>query len=176
MEAKVCSICKEEKGILEFHKLKSGKYGRESRCKECSKADKKAYYQKNKEVIIKKNLEYQKTNPDIVNRSSKKWRDNNKEKQAYLTKEWSKQNRGSINNNCAKRRSLKLKATPDWSECEKIKKVYIGARKLEELTGLKYHVDHIVPLQGKDVCGLHVWENLQVLEASLNIKKGNRHE
>lgn len=75
----------------------------------------------------------------------------------------------------AKRKSSKLKATPKWSELDKIKIVYEKAKWLEEITGIKYHVDHIIPLQGKNVCGLHVWQNLQILEDKLNISKSNKH-
>ena len=76
--------------------------------------------------------------------------------------------------NDARRRATKLKATPDWSEKELIKVVYSKAKWLESLTGLKYHVDHIVPLQGENVCGLHVWHNLQILEKSINLSKCNK--
>jgi hypothetical protein len=67
----------------------------------------------------------------------------------------------------AKRRATKLRATPIWADLERIKQIY-----KERPEG--YHVDHIVPLQGKLACGLHCEFNLQYLTASDNIIKGNR--
>ena len=52
--------------------------------------------------------------------------------------------------------------------------LYEKAKWLEGLTGLKYDVDHIIPLQNKNVCGLHVWENLQILEKGINCMKSNK--
>lgn len=68
----------------------------------------------------------------------------------------------------ARRRAAKLKATPPWADLEEIKNVYLEA----QYFGM--HVDHIIPLQGKEVCGLHIWENLQLLTPEKNIKKGNK--
>lgn len=46
-------------------------------------------------------------------------------------------------------------------------------RKLRnKITGIDWHVDHVEPLNGKDVCGLHIWSNLQVIPKLLNLKKG----
>lgn len=68
----------------------------------------------------------------------------------------------------AKRKSAKLQATPKWADLEKIKEIY-----RERPEG--YHVDHIIPLQGETVCGLHVENNLQYLPASENLSKGNKY-
>jgi hypothetical protein len=72
----------------------------------------------------------------------------------------------------------KLNATPNWLTQEhhdQIKLIYAHAKECELLTGDKYHVDHIVPLQGENVSGLHVPWNLQVLPADINIKKSNSY-
>jgi hypothetical protein len=67
------------------------------------------------------------------------------------------------------------KATPRWSERGEIETLYRMAAKLSAQYGTKFHVDHIVPIKSDVVCGLHVHANLQVLAASENARKGNRH-
>lgn len=67
----------------------------------------------------------------------------------------------------AYRRALKLNATPKWADLEKIKEIYLNCP-------AGYHVDHIVPLKGKNICGLHIETNLQYLPASENLKKSNK--
>jgi len=66
----------------------------------------------------------------------------------------------------ARRRADKLNRTPKWANLEKIKKIYYDCPK-------GYHVDHIIPLKGVKVSGLHVENNLQYLTAEDNIRKGN---
>jgi hypothetical protein len=68
----------------------------------------------------------------------------------------------------AVRRSSKMQRTPVWSDLAKIRQIYAQARKVGMV------VDHIIPLQGKLVSGLHVPENLQIIPAIENMKKGNR--
>lgn len=67
----------------------------------------------------------------------------------------------------AARRALKLNATPSWANLEKIKEIY-------RICPKGYHVDHIIPLQGELVCGLHVENNLQHLPALENMQKHNK--
>ena len=73
----------------------------------------------------------------------------------------------------AKRAAAKLNATPAWADLEKIRSFYEEAARLTAETGIPHHVDHMVPLQGKTVCGFHVENNLQVITARENHAKSN---
>jgi hypothetical protein len=71
-------------------------------------------------------------------------------------------------------RKINLKqACPTWANLKQIQEIYAKAAKLTKETGLRHHVDHIIPLRGKNVCGLHVPCNLQVLTAVENLRKSN---
>lgn len=70
----------------------------------------------------------------------------------------------------------KKEAIPLWYETELVKQLYLKRDELSKLWGIQLHVDHIVPLHGKNVCGLHCWDNLQLLEASLNLSKNNKFQ
>lgn len=74
----------------------------------------------------------------------------------------------------AKRRAAKLQATPKWADLDKVRLLYAEAQRLSMKTGTPYHVDHIVPLSSKKVCGLHCESNLQILPGEDNLRKGNR--
>jgi hypothetical protein len=72
----------------------------------------------------------------------------------------------------AKRRAYKLQATTQWGQ-DGVKAFYKKAKELEAMNpGVKYHVDHVVPLAGTNVCGLHNQFNLQILSALENQRKG----
>ena len=67
----------------------------------------------------------------------------------------------------ARHRAIKLNATPKWADREAIDKIYNECP-------AGYHVDHVLPLKGKEVCGLHVSWNLQYLLPADNIAKSNK--
>lgn len=102
----------------------------------------------------------------------------NRAKMRKIASAWQKKNKGKVNANTASRHTAKLQRTPQWlSEHDKlhIKCLYQVAAMRTRESGYVWHVDHVVPLQGENVCGLHVPYNLQVIPAYDNISKGNRY-
>ena len=68
----------------------------------------------------------------------------------------------------------RITQTPRWADDAKISAIYQRCARISAETGVIHHVDHIFPLRGKLVSGLHVDANLQILPASENRRKGNR--
>lgn len=171
---KPCSKCNINKPFEQFHMCKKMKDGRKSSCKICRKSTASTRYTENKEKINKKNKDYYNNNKMSFKKRRQKYYIKNKEVISIKCSEWAKNNVAKKNSYAARRRGLKQNATPTWSEKVLIDLVYEKKKWLEGLTGLTYHVDHIIPLNHPDVCGLHVWSNLQILESSLNFSKNNR--
>ncbi len=93
-------------------------------------------------------------------------------------KRWSALNSQLIASYSADRRAARSKSTPRWLGAvhyDLIVMFYEIAKVLQNTTGKSHHVDHIVPLRGKIVCGLHVPWNLQVIPSTDNLKKSNRY-
>lgn len=127
-------------------------------------SDDKEYRKDNKEKVYAAQLDWNKRNPEKVQAMSKRNRQNNK---------------AMRNANTVKRRVSKLNRTPAWLtviDYERIQKEYKLAEILRKVTNQQWHVDHIIPLQGKIVSGLHVPSNLRVVVAKENIAKSNKFE
>ena len=120
---------------------------------------------------------YDATHPDVVIRKARKYYWNHVDKVRAAHRSWCEANPGICNALRAKRHAAKLQATPPWLTTEQLKQItqfYIEARRLFELDGVRRHVDHIYPLQGKTCSGLHVPWNLQILTKTENLKKRNK--
>ena len=154
----------------------------------------KDYRETNKDKVKVKQEEWRIKNRDKWLKSLREYRETNKDKvkeakrrcyraKTYLYREkasdWRKSNPNKTRFYRANYQANKKNATPNWLTEEQyklIQEVYTHARECEMLTGDEYHVDHIVPLQGENICGLHVPWNLQVLPADLNLSKSNFFE
>ena len=90
----------------------------------------------------------------------------NRDKVVQTNNAWMAKNPKIGNHYAAKRRAAKRQRTPIWADINAIKDFYAKCPE-------GYHVDHIIPLRGKTVSGLHVLNNLQYLPASENQKKFN---
>jgi hypothetical protein len=106
--------------------------------------------------------------------TKKAWAVKNKEKHLKIMSDWRKNNKAKAASYTRSRYALKNQAMPLWANKEKIQQYYDFAAYMKWITlGIEYHVDHKVPLKGKNVCGLHTHDNLQILRADQNRIKHN---
>lgn len=198
MAVKKCTKCGEEKPLSAFGNYKRTKDGLQRACTVCLKAMDRAYKStpaeklKNKQRLTAWRLknpekflaqqrrheakrdqaarEAYRKSPERRMASAKiaaRWRKNNTYKWHMLYPE-------RANANTAARKARKLKATPSWANKFFIGEVYALAKDRSRKTTIGWHVDHIVPLANKLVCGLHCEHNLRVIPAKENHVKNNK--
>ena len=122
---------------------------------------------------------YRKENDDKLKIYGQQYREENKEKEKMRHKKYQKENPHKGAAKTRKYLAAKLNRTPKWLTKQhliELDDIYWCARESERILGYKHHVDHIIPLQGQNVSGLHVPWNLQILTQTENIRKSNRHE
>lgn len=110
-------------------------------------------------------------------RNAVKWRAQNIDKCRLALKVYRERYPHKNSAKEAKRRASKVRATPAWLtfiELAQIQEMYDLSIAVSMQTGIKHHVDHIVPLRGKLVTGLHVPWNLRIIPAHENLKKNNK--
>jgi hypothetical protein len=199
MQTKHCTKCGEHRPFSDFNKSKSRADGLQDHCKVCRSQHYKAnrdkvreynqqYYEANRDKARESNRQYREANRDKALNYGRQWRENNlgyiqnyrennRDKIRESSRQWRETNLDKVNAKTAKRRAAKMQRTPHWltpEQLEEIETFYTVAIAFRIYTGQDYHVDHIVPLQGKNVSGLHVPWNLQVLPKKENLKKGNK--
>jgi formate hydrogenlyase subunit 6/NADH:ubiquinone oxidoreductase subunit I len=153
-ECKFCSNCKEELPAtsLYFASDTSHLDGFTSRCKVCEQMYQLARYFLDRDFVLASNA---------------RWLKNNREQKREIDKRYRKDNRKILNAKAGRERAILLQACPSWSNKKQIQDIYKSCPN-------GYHVDHIIPLRGKEVCGLHVPNNLQYLTARENTSKNNK--
>jgi hypothetical protein len=155
-------------------------------------ATNKKYDEKNRDKRSEYAKQYRKANPEKVRALFDSWAERNPEKiRGYMqkaSKAWHERNPDYLSNFYkankeryvaarARRRAAQDSATPAWlTAIDKamIQEMYDVSEARYIQTGIKHHVDHIVPINGKNVAGMHVPWNLQVITAHENLSKGWR--
>lgn len=188
---KRCWKCCQEKPESEFGKDRSRSDGLNPKCRFCVRKTSSEFYwadpdransytrksrNKNPDRFRERDHEYKAKYKTILAEKKRKWVEQNKDRERARQSAYVKANRHKYNAHAMKRHAQKLKATPAWANHERIAREYELAAWCSDVTGIKYEVDHIIPLQGENVCGLHVEYNLQVITAFENRRKNNRYE
>jgi len=204
ISSKLCSTCKEEKDLSFFALARDKKDGHASRCKVCQAVYAAAYYQRSKDKYAAAyqsqadqkradaRARYHADKEASVQRM-RKWREENllvvqardraryQERKDLVLKErrdYLQNNRAAVYASRRKSRLQRAKRVPCWLTQEDfvaIEAVYAEAIRLTKETGIAHHVDHIYPLQGETVSGLHVPSNLCAIPARDNLTKRNRN-
>jgi hypothetical protein len=201
---KICTQCGEQKQTSEFWKHVNGFDGRRSKCISCSlqtqaewnaanhgkklESDRR-YYADNADQLNEASRAKYAADPEVFSKRNKAWRDKNIE-QARKASRQRRIDKGDVvraerqkhyRENKARYKAQAVarvkhikQATPSWADMEKIAAFYAEAERLTAETGIPHHVDHVYPLRGKTMCGLHVEGNLQILHAVANLRKSNR--
>lgn len=114
---------------------------------------------------------------DAARDYARRYREANSAQVKDSKKRYAQTNNGAINAAVAARKSAKLQRTPKWCDRSIVNAYYDVCAFFNKVNGyIKYHVDHVIPIQGSVVSGLHVHNNLQIILASENVRKHNTFE
>lgn len=164
-DTKFCSKCEETLSVDLFFKNKSRRDGLQGYCKKCK---------------CLRDRQYDSEHRDKINESARKRRFAGETRQTHLRalKNYREKNKAIRAKLQMNRKSAKLQRTPIWlSNFDKLKIqcYYQLAAMRNRESGQNWHVDHIIPLQGKFVSGFHVPSNLRVIPAIENMRKSNHY-
>ncbi len=191
---KLCCVCNTKKPFDEFYKRENSPDGVRNNCKSCHKARSSRNYRLDINFSREKSRNYHHKrvaknpyfykehyakNKDYLSGKGSETYQRHKERIKARVQKWAEENRGKSNAIKKGYKAAKSRACPPWARSDKalrtqMDEIYELAYKISTETGVKHHVDHIIPLRGKTVSGLHVPWNLQVLPGSENCRKSNR--
>jgi len=197
---KECKICTKIYDFSRFYINRANSDGLDKNCRECERARRRNNYLKHKDREIAYAKKWNEKNPGLARKMSENWRKNNLPRRAATQREWARKNKHKVKISadkttkkkkeadlalfkgtvafkqsiqCAKKRNI----LPKWitkAHLNEIKAIYIKAARISQETNTPHDVDHIIPIHGKIVTGLHVPWNLQILTHKENAAKSNK--
>ena len=176
--SKICTKCGEEKAFGEFYSNKSKKDGLDGVCKPCKRGNNSASYQRTKENHLKRTRAWRAAHKDKVAAYSRAQRERNPEKtKATSRRSYLRKPHYFVAKNAERRaRIMQQTIRLNESDSQYMIDIYKHSRALTKSTGVKHEVDHIVPLAGKIVCGLHVPWNVEIKTRAANRRKSSKFE
>lgn len=160
---------------VEKLKETSRKYRRENG--EKMRATQRDHYSRNRRRVLDASKAWAKQHPQKIKEIKQKYYLRNKDAVVERARLADKKDPAGARERCRRRQSRKLGATPPWltrDQKREMKQIYAKAREISKITGVPQDVDHVVPLQGKNICGLHVPWNLTIISSVENRKKSNK--
>ncbi len=182
-KSKACTKCGHTKPLNDFYaksKFKPKGFGIRVRpckpgprlqayCKTCTKSGATAWLRAHPQAVLISRRKRAKQNA----LKAKLWANANRARRCEQDQRHRAKNPGVYAAYGAARRVRKARAQPTWADPAEIKAIYALAAQQKKMTGDNVHVDHIVPLKSKLVCGLHCPDNLRLVIGGYNSRKGN---
>lgn len=175
---KRCCKCKEIKTDSEFYRHRSAPDGLSYECGSCVKNRANEWYKKNSKHPHRPAKRTPEEIRSIDRVRARIFREENpdlsRQRRRKAVNAWAKKYPEKVRAKRNARFASQRGATPKWANKFFIEEAYRLAQLRTKMFGFKWHVDHIVPLRSRLVCGLHVENNLQILPEGDNLKKANK--
>ncbi len=162
-----------DKNREEYRRMERERRAKTPESIEKARAKSLSWFNKNKDRAALVSGLWKENNKEKIDVARRKYREDHRELYRSISMRWYNSNKHVARALAAKYEARKLSATPAWADAKKIAAKYEESLSRTKSTGIQHHVDHVIPLRSKYVCGLHCEQNLAVITAKENRLKFN---